>query len=283
MIIPENSFFAVSRREKFSPAGFQSLHINFSTGEKLLDAKPAAIVTNAFEKPGKTMKIISKTGEITYVFAIILTCLGVALMTKADFGLSMVVAPAYILSQKVGALSFGMAEYIIQALLLVALFCAVRKFEWRYLLTFAAAVIYGAVLDLIISLTDAYTVPESIPVRCVLFAAGLLICDAGVALYFKSYLPPCCYDMFVRELSDKLSLYQPRVKTVYDVSSFFCAVAMSLIFFGRLRGIGIGTVVCVLVNGPLIGAYGKLFSRFTDFSPAVPGLFRIISTRACSH
>ena len=224
------------------------------------------------------MKKIRKTGEITYILAVILTCLGVALMTKANFGLSMVVAPAYILSQKVEFLSFGMAEYVVQTLLLIVLFCAVRKFEWRYLLTFAAAIVYGAVLDLIVLLTDAYTVPESILLRCVLFAVGLLICDAGVALYFKSYLPPCCYDMFVRELSDKLSLYQPRVKITYDVSSFLCAVAMSLIFFGGLRGIGVGTVVCVLVNGFLIGAYGKLFSKFTDFSPALPRVYRAIST-----
>lgn len=226
------------------------------------------------------MKLIRKTGEITYVLAIIFTTLGVALMTKANFGLSMVVAPAYILSQAVSALSFGMAEYVVQAVLLVILFFAVRKFEWRYLLTFAAAIIYGAVLDLIVFLTDAYTVPESIAVRCVLFTAGLLICDLGVALYFKSYLPPCCYDMFVRELADKRSLPQPRVKIAYDASSFISAIAMSFLFFGELRGVGIGTVICVFVNGALIGAYGKLLSKFTDFSPAIPRLYRAISTES---
>lgn len=224
------------------------------------------------------MKLIRKTGEITYVLAIIFTTLGVALMTKANFGLSMVVAPAYIVSLKFSFLSFGMAEYVVQTILLVILFIAVKKLEWRYLLTFAAAIVYGAVLDLVVFLTDAYTVPESIVLRCVLFIVGLLICDLGVALYFKSYLPPCCYDMFVRELADKRSLPQPRVKIVYDASSFICAVAMSFIFFGELRGVGIGTVVCVLVNGALIGAYGKLLSKFTDFSPAFPRLYRAIST-----
>lgn len=225
-----------------------------------------------------TFKKIPRTGELAYVFATVLTCLGVSLMTKADLGLSMIVAPAYILSQKVTFLSFGTAEYVVQALLLIALFIALRRFEWRFLLTFVSAVIYGAVLDGIILLTDAYTVPESIPVRIVCFAVGLLISDAGVALYFNSYLPPCCYDMFVRELAGGLRLNFGKVKIAYDASSFIVSVVMSFIFFGGIRGIGVGTVVCVFLNGLLIGVFNRIFSKVTDFSPAIPRLYNLIGT-----
>lgn len=221
---------------------------------------------------------ITRTGEIAYVFATVLTCLGVSLMTKADFGLSMIVAPAYILSQKIAFLSFGTAEYVVQALLLIALFIALRKFEWRFLLTFASAIIYGAVLDLIILLTDAYTVPESIWVRIICYAVGLLISDAGVAMYFNSYLPPCCYDMFVREFAHGLKLNFNKVKIAYDVSSFLVSVLLSLIFFGGIRGIGVGTVVCVILNGLLIRMFNSAFSKITDFSPAIPKLYDLIGT-----
>lgn len=221
---------------------------------------------------------LTRTGEISYVLATVLTCLGVSLMTKADFGLSMIVAPAYILSQKVTFLSFGTAEYVVQALLLIALFIALRRFEWRFMLTFVSAVIYGAVLDGIILLTDAYTVPDSIVIRIVCYAAGLLISDAGVALYFNSYLPPCCYDMFVRELANGLKLNFNKVKITYDVASFAVVVIMSLVFFGGIRGIGVGTVVCVILNGLLIRMFNAIFSKITDFSPAIPKLYDLIGT-----
>ncbi len=225
----------------------------------------------------KTKKL-TRTGELAYIFATVLTCLGVSLMTKADFGLSMIVAPAYILSQKVSFLTFGTAEYVVQALLLTSLFIVLRKFEWRFLLTFASAIIYGAVLDGIIFVTDAYAIPESLAIRCVYYVLGLIISDLGVSLYFNSYLPPCCYDMFVRELSRGMKWDFSKVKISYDVSSFVLSVLLSLVFFGGIRGIGIGTVVCVFLNGLLITLFNKLVVKYTDFSPAFPKLKAIIGT-----
>ena len=53
--------------------------------------------------------------ELSYVFGMLILALGFAMMTYADFGLSMVVAPAYLLHLKVSQylpfFSFGTAEY----------------------------------------------------------------------------------------------------------------------------------------------------------------------------
>lgn len=227
-----------------------------------------------------TQKKWTGTGELSYVLATVLTTLGVAMMTKADFGLSMIVAPAYLLSQKLSFLTFGTAEYVVQALLLIVLFIALRRVEWRFMLTFVSALIYGAVLDGFVLLLDAYTIPESIAARILYYVFGLLICDAGVSLYFNSYLPPCCYDMFVKELSAGLKLHQPKVKIIYDYSSFAVALVLTFLFFGELRGIGIGTLVCVFVNGPLINMFNKIFGKLTDFSPKFIKLHKLIATNA---
>lgn len=42
-----------------------------------------------------------------------------AMLAAADLGMSMVVAPAYIVSLKVKALTFGQAEYIVQGMLFI--------------------------------------------------------------------------------------------------------------------------------------------------------------------
>ena len=60
--------------------------------------------------------------ELAYVFGIVFVAWGVVLMEKADFGVSMVVAPAYLLyrwlSPAWSSVTFGMAEYCLQAVLL---------------------------------------------------------------------------------------------------------------------------------------------------------------------
>lgn len=65
------------------------------------------------------MKRIKNFAELAYVLGLIILALGVALMEKADLGISMVVAPAYLISLKVSFLTFGRAEYTLQAVLLV--------------------------------------------------------------------------------------------------------------------------------------------------------------------
>ena len=63
--------------------------------------------------------------EAAYIAGLLILAFGTALMERADFGLSMVVAPAYLvhrkLSQTMPFFTFGMAEYVLQACLLVVL------------------------------------------------------------------------------------------------------------------------------------------------------------------
>ena len=70
--------------------------------------------------------------EIAYVLGIILCPLGVCLSAKSGFGVSMVVAPAYVLylriSETIPWFTFGKSEYIFQGLLLIVLAFAGRRF-----------------------------------------------------------------------------------------------------------------------------------------------------------
>ena len=98
--------------------------------------------------------------ELAYVVGIVVLALGTAFMEKADFGISMVVAPAYLIHLKVSEyvpfFSFGMSEYVFQAVLLVLLSLVMRKFKKSYLLSFATAFLYGTVLDIAISLVGLF-------------------------------------------------------------------------------------------------------------------------------
>ncbi|MBQ9166537.1 MAG: hypothetical protein IJX71_06415, partial [Oscillospiraceae bacterium] len=89
--------------------------------------------------------------ELAYVMGLLALAFGTALMERADFGVSMVVAPAYLvhlkLSETLPFFTFGMAEYTFQALLLVVMVVVLRRFRVSYLFSFVTAVLYGLTLD----------------------------------------------------------------------------------------------------------------------------------------
>lgn len=210
--------------------------------------------------------------EAAYGVGLIAIALSVAMMQRADFGFSMIVAPAYILHRYISALpgmgffSFGVAEYTLQAVILVILSIVVRRFRISYLFSFVTAVIYGYVLDLLLLILPT-PAQDMYALRVAYFIVGELICGVGVSLMFRTYISPEAYDLFVSELIRVYDWPTAVVKTVYDISSLVVAVVLSFTLFGigSFVGIGWGTVVCAACNGFVIGQFSKLWDRLFAF------------------
>lgn len=210
--------------------------------------------------------------EMAYVVGIVVLALGTALMEKANFGVSMIVAPAYLIHLKVSqffpSFSFGMSEYIFQAFLLCMLSLIMRKMKKSYFLSFVTAFLYGMVLDVFMSVVAWFPL-EGIVWQTVLYIAGLLICATGVALLFHTYFPPEAYELFVKEIVKRSNRTIGKIKTIYDSCSFIFSVVLSLCFFGTFVGVKWGTVVCTAVNGWLIGRIGKFLDDTFTFTDAL--------------
>lgn len=213
--------------------------------------------------------------EASYFMGLALLAFGALLMTRSDFGLSMIVAPAYLMNLKLAQyfsfMTFGMAEYLFQALLLILLVVFVQRFKFTYLLSFLTAVIYGMMLDGCLYLL-AFLGEINIAVRIIFYLVGLLTTSLGVAFMFHTYISAEVYELFVKEVNERFGWKIGVVKTIYDIMSFVLAVVMSFAFFGfgHFEGIGIGTLVCALVNGRLISGFGSLLEKRYDFVDRFP-------------
>ena len=212
--------------------------------------------------------------EIAYIAGIALLAFGTALMAKADFGMSMVVAPAYLLHLKISPavswFTFGAAEYILQAVLIIALSCLLKRFKKHYLFSFVTAVIYGVVLDLCMKAVSFLT--PGFPVRVVLFVSGMLLCTLGIAFLFHTYIAPEAYELMVKEISAKTGTDITKVKTVYDCCSLVLGVALSFVFFGfgHFEGVKLGTILCALINGQLIRLISAFLEARFEFADRLP-------------
>ena len=213
--------------------------------------------------------------ELSYILGLSVLALGVAFMEKADFGVSMVVAPAYVLYRAISPtlpfFTFGMAEYCFQALLLITLFILLRRFRLSFLFSFVTAVIYGLLLDVFMALIRPLSF-DSFGVRIVGFIAGMLLSSLGVSLEFHTYIAPSVYELFVKVMSEHTKIPIHRFKSGYDAASFLLGIVLSFVFFGfgRFVGVRLGTVVCTILNGPTIGAIGRFLDKHFHFCDALP-------------
>ena len=234
------------------------------------------------------MKKIKKSSELLWLFGIIFVALGVAICSKANLGVSMIAAPAFVLHESLSGvfswLTVGVTEYIIQGILLLVLCLLVRRFNWRFLLTFAVAVLYGYVLDLFIWILGGVSLNE-VWLRWAMLILGDLITAFGVACFFRTYMPLQVYELFVSETADKFSFKISRAKWTFDLSLLVVSLVFALTLFGDVssfdfstigyssfHSIGLGTLVTTAINSPLISLMGKFIDKFFDSTPAFPSL-----------
>ena len=213
--------------------------------------------------------------EFAYILGLFILAFGTALMEKADFGLSMVVAPAYLLHLKISQFlpffSFGMAEYTLQAVLILVMILLLRKAKLSYFFSFVTAVIYGFMLDGAMAILAPFVLESSF-LRLLFYISGMLFGSFSIALLFNTYLSPEAYELFVKALSHHFGFDLYKCKTIYDCTSCLISIILSFAFFGlwHFEGIKWGTVITALLNGTLIGLMTKLQAKFWKFENKFP-------------
>lgn len=213
--------------------------------------------------------------EICYLLGLVIMAFGAAFTELSDFGMSMVVAPTYILHLKVSEylpwFSFGVAEYVMQAVIIALVTAILRRFKLSYLFSFVTALLYGTLLDGAMYLL-AFMPADQLALRVIWFAIGSVLCATAVSLFFHTYISPEAYELIVKELAKKFSWNINKVKTSYDCINTVLSVVMSFAFFGFgvLKGVGIGTIICAIFNGYLIGKITEVLEKYFTFENKMP-------------
>lgn len=217
------------------------------------------------------MKKIRISKELTYFLAVFTLSFSVAMITSTNFGVSMIVAPAYILSQKLTFLTFGTAEYVVQAILFVLFCILMKKVKPVYFCSFLTGIIYGAVLDLWREIIPHFN-PDVTPVgslpfaiKVIYFTLGMLLTSLSIALFFKTYFYPQVYDFFVKGVSEKYGIKTTKFKIGFDFSFLIISCLLTFSLFRKLVGVGIGTIIMTCFNGLIIGFFSSFMDKHIDF------------------
>ena len=142
---------------------------------------------------------LHKCGELAFIPGVLLLGLATVLMSKASFGLSMVVSPAYVLADWIRVIPTGSMCYIYQGLLVIVTSMVMGRFKISYLITFFSAVCFGLSVDAF-GAVFAFIQSPSIVWRVILFAVAIPINSLSISSLASSSLM-CVYVSRVTDTS----------------------------------------------------------------------------------
>ena len=208
-------------------------------------------------------------GELTLIVIVIINSLGVVLMLHSGSGISAISSVPYAFSEVFPFLSLGTWTYIFQAILIASLMLLRKHFVLEYLLSFAVGFAFSMMLDFYKGWIGI--LPFNIPMRILYFVISYLLLCLGIALSNRCGLPIIPTDLFPRELSAIKNFKYSKVKISFDVICLATTALITGIGLGRIKGLGIGTILAAFTMGKVIGLVGEKLDkhfRFVTFRTA---------------
>ena len=166
---------------------------------------------------------------------------GIAFSIKAGLGTSPVSSVPYVASA-ISGLSVGTTTILVNTLFVVfQILLLRRRYQWIQLLQIPAAVLLGVMIDL------GGAVIAGIPCqgylqRWALCAVGIFLVGAGVGIEVMAKLVTTAGEGLVLAICQVAPVKFGNMKIIFDLSLVSIAIAASLLWFGRLEGVGEGTV-----------------------------------------
>ncbi len=180
---------------------------------------------------------------------------------KVGLGTSPISSVPYVLSLKFTWMTFGewtlclnLFFFLLEWILLKKKFSAFQFLQIPIIFVFSWTV--NAFMDLL-----GFIQNPGIPVALLLLAAGCAVLDFGVTVEVTPDLIMVPADGIFYAISNVFAIPLGKVKNFFDLFLICVSLCLSFLFFGRLNGIGIETVIAAI----LVGRFISLFKKFIHF------------------
>lgn len=205
---------------------------------------------------------------LIYLAGLLVLALGITLNTKVNLGVSPIISVSYCISRMSG-LNFAdvtLVQYSVFVLAELGLHLwtgrrdglsaqGLRVQLFKDALQFPLSLVFTrflALFSLLIPEQNGSMVP-----RLLILALGIACTGAGAAASLDVRLVPNPGDGIVQTLADVTGQRVGLVKNCFDGFSIAVTAVLSLIFTGRVIGIGVGTLLAVLGVGRVMAWFNR--------------------------
>ena len=196
-----------------------------------------------------------------YMLGLGLLAFGIALSVKADLGISPISSVAYC-GSVITNLNYGLVNFSLYTVFVAAQF-ALRGKQSRILdlLQLVVSVVFSWVMDRLVTGIPYVAADHSFMENIGLLLVSVLFIGVGVSWSVKMRMIPNPGDGIVQALADRVGWEQGTAKNVFDISCVCVTTLMGLIFGGRLIGIGVGTVISMLLVGRVVALTNRFVTK----------------------
>ena len=202
-------------------------------------------------------------GELMLFLAVVVNSMGVVFILHSGSGISPISSVPYSLNLIIPDISLGTRTYIFHLLLMIVLAICRRKFKLNYLLSFLVGFIYGICMD--IHTLWVYNLPLNFILRILYFIIGYIVFSFGIATSNRCQMPIIPTDLFPKELTEITKCSYSKIKISFDVFCLFFTVFLTLLFTGKVQGIGLGTIFTAFTTGIAVEKVGSLIDKRLRF------------------
>jgi len=195
-----------------------------------------------------------------YLIGLTIMAFGIAMAIRSDIGVPPGGAIAVAVSNFV-PLTIGQCSALFHAFCVVAQIVITRKPTVKHAFQLPLAYAFGFVMDIFLDLL-LIDFP-SIVFQVLFVLGGMVILSFGIRMIVGAnllFVPP---DGLARTMGAAFGMPMSKGKLMFDIAATTTAMLLTLILArNAFLVVGVGTVICAIGTGPLIGVYTKLIPFF---------------------
>ncbi len=190
-----------------------------------------------------------------YIVGLLILCLGVVLNTKTNLGVAAINVTPFVLS-KTTSITLGNAVFIMYCVFIICECILNRKIDILTILQLPISLLFGKLVDLFNTLLNFEA--NNFFVGIIMLLIAITLVALGTTLVISQNLVPNAPDGFVNAIGAKMNKPFGYVKLRFDIICVCIAFIISLVLSGKIIGIGIGTIISMLLTGNMCSYFKKI-------------------------
>lgn len=195
---------------------------------------------------------------LIYAAGLIILACGITMNTKTGMGVSPIISVPYSISE-IWGLNFGNMTFIVYTIFVIIQAVLMRRITLDLILQLPLSLVFTRFLNLFDMI-----LPESgsyIWEKLLMLAVAILLTGIGIIMSVRTGFVPNPGDGIVNEIAVVIKKSMGFTKNCFDLLNLCISCSVGMIFAGHLIGIGLGTVLTMLLTGRAVALFSFIFLK----------------------
>ncbi len=195
---------------------------------------------------------------LIYAAGLIILACGITMNTKTGMGVSPIISVPYSISE-IWGLNFGNMTFIVYTIFVIIQAVLMRRITLDLILQLPLSLVFTRFLNLFDMI-----LPESgsyIWEKLLMLAVAISLTGIGIIMSVRTDFVPNPGDGIVNEIAVVIKKSMGFTKNCFDLLNLCISCSVGMIFAGHLIGIGLGTVLTMLLTGRAVALFSFIFLK----------------------